>query len=410
MASEGDGLKRGWTDGEIEADAKFDEYGFEEQDQSLIGICDSVDLNWLPAVFGLISASTMSVCGYVTSEDDLETVFRCHEIYTQCPFHRDGDDQNKRQSRPRRLFYGSRLLELSSHLTSNDRCRVYLCKHGMRLRGSKVNKSDEVSAFKNAECSSASSTKCPARIYVNEVAVYSDYEISGLTMKEKQDKMNGLKRDIVEKPDSLNIDKYYHIRLPLKSAHSVHKFELRMQSCKADVNIVRTLFQQANIKMPSKPTTSSPDEKNCKEPVLDFVAATGEHGHTKGVPTACPSRHGKAHPLVIKKIQELAEGGITSARAQKIILRDFVRQMFSDGIIEDDKPPSYYFPTESTIFNKIKSILYKTKGKRKQFLSQKLSPLNREAEEPILRIYITTSCTPNAAYSSGPHIESPATE
>ncbi|KAK7068455.1 hypothetical protein SK128_025246 [Halocaridina rubra] len=182
-----------------------------------------------------------------------------------------------------------------------------MCKYGMRYKPyrGKEGEKNQQPVKRNKNYLTTSKTGCPAKIYINEISVYTDYKVIGLTMKERQQKLESLKKDVMEKPFELKIDKFFHMRLPLRAAHEGHVVSLYL------------------------------------------------------------AKAGKTHPSILKKCQELTLNGITSTKIQKVILKKYAEDIVLKGNTEEVINENYYFPSEKVISNKIRSVIFKTRDTNK---------------------------------------------
>ncbi|XP_068241244.1 uncharacterized protein [Palaemon carinicauda] len=257
------------------------------------------NLEWMPEVFNLIEVSDDGyVSGYVRTEEELHVVLQTHGKHTESMFGLDSDDGLRKQKRPRRLFYYSKLLDLSSHITSSDRSRTYICNFGMRYMPSKkIQERHDYANGKIRKAPSTSKTGCPSKICINEITVYTDYSIDGLSRRARRDRLNALKEALVKAPQDINFEKYIHIRLPLKCTHKGHIVSEREWRAK------------------------------------------------------------KTHPCLLKKIEEFTFLGIRKISIMKALLKAYAEDSLIEGDPEEVRDLTYFFPNEKTIENKMRSVI-----------------------------------------------------
>lgn len=257
------------------------------------------NLEWLPEVFNLIEISDDGyVSGYVRTEEELNIVLQTHGKHTESMFGLDSDDGLRKQKRSRRLFYYSKLLDLASHITSSDRSRTYICNFGMRYTPSqKIKEQCVYTEGKVRKAPSTSKTGCPSKICVNEITVYTDYSIDGLSRRVRRARLNTLKEALLKNPQDINSEKYIHIKLPLKCTHRGHVVSEREWRAK------------------------------------------------------------KTHPCLLKKIEEFTLLGVRKISIMKALLKAYAEDSLIEGDPEEVRDLTYFFPNEKTIENKVRSVI-----------------------------------------------------
>ncbi|XP_066975075.1 calcium-responsive transcription factor-like [Macrobrachium rosenbergii] len=292
-------------------------------------------VDWLPMDFILTEVTEEYLSGYVKTEEQVEAVLRAHSRYTESIFSFNSDDQYKKKRIARRLFYYNRLLNISSHITSHDRNKIYVCNYGLKFR-TKEREEPHCQYTKVVMKEGQPvrrSIDCPAKIIVNELSVYTEFALDGITKKQRQQRMKTLKEALSQNCDVL-YEKYHHMKLPLKNAHRGHV-------------------------------------------VSDY--------HWK---------LGRTHPNLLKKIEELIICGLRNVKIIQSILKKYAEEELIEGNPEDVRHLNYYFPTDKTIRNKMRFVTTKYKLKDVQGISAKRkaksgksAPKKRKKEKESERQY-----------------------
>jgi MULE transposase domain/Amyotrophic lateral sclerosis 2 chromosomal region candidate gene 8 len=89
-----------------------------------------------------------------------------------------------------------------------------------------------------------------------------------------------------------------------------------------------------------------------------YVSATGEASHNHSRDAAKMTQ--EIHPDLIQEINRLVEAGVSSVRDMCLLLEQFVKHKFQNGV-EPDRLNSGFFPSPKTVYNHLSKACYRLK-------------------------------------------------
>ncbi|XP_049330199.1 uncharacterized protein LOC111189631 isoform X1 [Astyanax mexicanus] len=191
----------------------------------------SVDLDWLPACFTVLTKTDTHIAGFVSTEQELETVLECHKRATMTSFNIWSNDREKKEKSPHRILWQVEDFSNNVPLIVTNRL-IYSCQHG-KGRNRKTSEelcTGEEHAYtgkrKRLQIQTTKKKNCPAELFVRHITRYNDFTVpEGASRARKQMALDQLGASL-KKQEKLNTSKMIHMSLPLKNAHENHNVSI----------------------------------------------------------------------------------------------------------------------------------------------------------------------------------------
>ncbi|KAG9276104.1 uncharacterized protein LOC111196589 [Astyanax mexicanus] len=134
----------------------------------------SVDLDWLPACFTVLTKTDTHIAGFVSTEQELETVLECHKRATMTSFNIWSNDRKKKEKSPHRILWQVEDFSNNVPLIVTNRL-IYSCQHG-KGRNRKTSEelcTGEEHAYtgkrKRLQIQTTKKKNCPAKLFVRHI-------------------------------------------------------------------------------------------------------------------------------------------------------------------------------------------------------------------------------------------------